>query len=77
VKEKYLVIGRDYVAREHPDAEYKYQGVFVEITDHQATEKRPSQFIHVYKHFSFYLLDMSTLTFVSLDVFSKITNDQA
>jgi len=29
VKERYLVIGRDYVAREHSDAEYKYLGVFV------------------------------------------------
>jgi len=29
VRERYLVIGRDYVAREHPDAEYKYRGVFV------------------------------------------------
>jgi len=26
--EKYLVIREEYVARDHPDAEYKYCGVF-------------------------------------------------
>jgi len=30
-----------YVAPEHPDAEYKYRGVFVAFVIEQATEKRP------------------------------------
>ena len=34
--EEYLVIWNSYVAREHPDAEYKYHGVFVAIIDNQA-----------------------------------------
>ena len=37
--EKYLVIWNGYVAREHPDAEYKYRGVFVAIIDHQARRR--------------------------------------
>jgi len=40
-KERYLVIGRDYVATEHPDAEYDYRGVFVAAIHPQAKEKRP------------------------------------
>jgi len=38
---KILCIGRDYVAREHSDAAYKYQGVFVAAIIYQAMEKRP------------------------------------
>jgi len=41
VKERYLGIERDYVAHEHPDAKYKYPGVFVAAIYYQATEKRP------------------------------------
>ena len=39
IREKYLVIWKSYVAREHPDAEYKYRGVFVAIIDHQARRR--------------------------------------
>ena len=55
-----------YVVREHPDAEYKYQGVFVAIIDHQARRRDLNNIYTLntfiaYPH-SYYL--------VSLDVFS-------
>ena len=71
VKKRYLVIGRDYLAREYPDAEYKYRGVFVAAINHQATEKRRYQSLHV-NHLQFYPFYISTLIFVSLDVFSAL-----
>jgi len=41
MKERYLVIGRDYVVREYPDTEYKYRGVFVAAIIYQAMEQKP------------------------------------
>jgi len=46
------MLGRDYVAREHPDAEYKYRGVFVAAIIYQATEKRLQQYIHLKQFYS-------------------------
>jgi len=38
---KMLTYSNRYVAREHPDADYKYRGVFVTFIIKKATEKRP------------------------------------
>jgi len=38
---KILSYRKRYVAREHPDAAYKYRGVFVASIIYQAMEKRP------------------------------------
>jgi len=38
---KMLSYMKRYVAREPPDAEYKYRGVFVTFIIKKATEKRP------------------------------------
>ena len=64
--EKYLVIWKSYVAREHPDVEYKYRGVFVAIIDHQA-QRRDLNNIYMLNTFVAYLYSYD---FVSLDVFS-------
>jgi len=39
--ERKILIGRDYVARDHPDAEYQYRAVCIAALDHQATENSP------------------------------------
>ena len=64
--EEYLVIWNGYVAREHPDAEYKYRGVFVAIIHHQA-RRRDLNNIYTLNTFIAY---PHSYYFVSLDVFS-------
>ena len=64
--EKYLIIWNHYVAREHPDAEYKYRGVFVAIIDHQE-RRRDLDNIYTLNTFIAYLY---SYYLVSLDVFS-------
>ena len=66
---RYLVIRNGYLAREHPDAEYKYRGVFVAIIDHQA---RGGDLNNIYT-LNIFIALRSTLNlyiFVSLDIFS-------
>ena len=48
------------VAREHPDAEYKYPGVFVAIIDHQA-RRRDLNNIYTLNTFIAYLYSLSCL----------------
>ena len=64
--ERYLVIWNSYVAREHPDAEFKYQGVFVAIIDHKA-RRRDLNNIFTLNTFIAYLY---SYYLVSLDLFS-------
>ena len=63
---KILGIWNSYVAREHPDVEYKYRGVFVAIIHHQA-QRRDLNNIYTLNTFIAYLY---SYYFVSLDVFS-------
>ena len=66
--ERYLVIWNSNVASEHPDAEYKYRGVFVAFIDHQAWRGDLNN-ISTLNTFMAYLYSLNSL--VSLDLFSK------
>jgi len=72
VKERYLVIGRDYVACEVPDPEYKYQGVFVAAIIIKQRRRALNNIYTLNKYLSFYLPYTSILSFVAVDVFSEL-----
>ena len=71
MNDRYLVIETDYMAREHPDAEYKYRGVFVAAIINEAT-RRDLNPIYTLKNFIVLHTYNSVLTFVSVDVFSEL-----
>jgi len=78
VKERYLVIGRDYVACEHRDAEYNYRGVFVAAI---IIKQRRSDLNNIYMlniYLSFHLPYHSILRFFRLARrILQIMNDRA
>jgi len=71
VKERYLVIGKDYGAPERQDAEYKYRGVFVAAV---IMRQRRSDLNNIYTLTNIYrsIYYTSIFSFVSLNVFSEL-----
>ena len=67
-------IGNSYIASEHPEAEYKYLGVFVALTDHQA-RGRDLNNIH-FQHLDRFCFNITPYIRVFLDSFS-IQSDRA
>ena len=64
-----MVIWKSYVAREHPDTEYKYRCVFLPIIDHQG-QRRDLNNIYTLNTFITHLTLYYYL--VPLDLFSKL-----